>query len=295
MFCCRSRSPSLLSFVLTPLLLLLRKIKVPRVFAVAIVVTFAFAIIFALGWMLSQQASQLAGELPRYQHVLAQKIAALRKSAESSSTFEKAAGALKGLEDEIAQYAGPPPESSVSMTSLEGNASAKPIPVEIRKPEPRAFEILQSVLGTVLPPLATAGIVILFVILILLQRGDLRDRLVWSIGVPSPIVWGVLAMLMRFVPDMGSFIAAAPAGAAGRRRRPGLDDDAFDRWAVSRLRADDGSSGRAARLWSRYRPVVDRRHPLHRVLDLAVGTARPPARHAALRVPRGARAPCPRD
>jgi hypothetical protein len=86
----------LLSFVLTPLLLLLRKIKVPRVLAVAIVVTFAFAIIFALGWMLSQQASQLAGELPRYQHVLAQKIAALRKSAESSSTFEKAARGAAG-------------------------------------------------------------------------------------------------------------------------------------------------------------------------------------------------------
>ena len=109
-------------------------------------------------------------------------------------------------------------------------------------------------LGTVLPPLATAGIVILFVIFILLQREDLRDRLVrlmgatdmqrttatmndaatrlsgyflrqvlinsaygtfiafglWAIGVPSPIVWGILAMLMRFVPYVGPFIAAAP-------------------------------------------------------------------------------------
>ena len=49
----------LLSFVLTPLLLLLRKIKVPRVLAVIIVVTLAFAIIFGLGWMMSQQASPL--------------------------------------------------------------------------------------------------------------------------------------------------------------------------------------------------------------------------------------------
>ena len=31
----------------------------------------------------------------------------------------------------------------------------------------------------------------------------------WLIGVPSPIVWGILAMLMRFVPYVGSFIAAA--------------------------------------------------------------------------------------
>jgi hypothetical protein len=32
----------------------------------------------------------------------------------------------------------------------------------------------------------------------------------WVIGVPSPIGWGVLAMIMRFVPYVGSFIAAAP-------------------------------------------------------------------------------------
>ena len=104
-----------------------------------------------------------------------------------------------------------------------------------------------------LPPLATAGIVILFVIFILLQREDLRDRAIrligasdmqratsgmndaaarlsryflrqflinsaygvfiafglWLIGVPSPIVWGIVAMLMRFVPYVGAFIAAA--------------------------------------------------------------------------------------
>jgi predicted PurR-regulated permease PerM len=244
----------LLSFVLTPLLLLLRKIKVPRVPAVAIVVTLAFVIIFALGWMLSHQAAQLAGDLPRYQHVLAGKISTLRRSAESSGTFDNIAGALKGLEDEIAQGAGPLPEGPAASQGLDEKDPDKPIPVEIRKPEPRAFEILQSVLGTVLPPLATAGIVILFVIFILLQREDLRDRLVrlmgasdmqrttatmndaatrlsryfmrqvlinsaygtfiasglWAIGVPSPIVWGILAMLMRFVPYVGPFIAAAP-------------------------------------------------------------------------------------
>jgi predicted PurR-regulated permease PerM len=244
----------LLSFVLTPLLLLLRKIKVPRVPAVIVVVTLAFAIIFALGWMLSHQVAQLASDLPRYQHVLAGKISALRKSAESSGTFDNIADALKGLEDEIAQRAAPLPESPAASAGLDERDPDRPIPVEIRTPEPRAFAILQSVLGTVLPPLATAGIVILFVIFILLQREDLRDRLVrlmgasdmqrttatmndaatrlsryflrqvlinsaygtfiafglWAIGVPSPIVWGILAMLMRFVPYVGPFIAAAP-------------------------------------------------------------------------------------
>jgi predicted PurR-regulated permease PerM len=255
----------LLSFVLTPLLLLLRKVKVPRVLAVVIVVTLAFAIIFGLGWMMSQQASQLAGDLPRYQHVLAEKIATLRKSAASSSTLEKAAGALKGIEDELNQSSAPPAPSAAPASSLDDKNPTKPIPVQITKPEPRAFEILQSVLGTVLPPLATAGIVILFVIFILLQREDLRDRLVrlmgasdmqratatmndaatrlsgyflrqvlinsaygvfialglWAIGIPSPMVWGILAMLMRFVPYVGPFIAAAPPVLLGAVVDPG--------------------------------------------------------------------------
>src|SRR5512134_2696108 len=139
----------LLSFVLTPLLLLLRKVKVPRVLAVGIVVTLAFAIIFGLGWMLSHQVTQLASDLPRYQHVLAEKIATLRKSAESSGTFDNIAGALKGIEDEISQSGGPVREGSAASPSLDEPAPSRPIPVEIKNPEPRTFEILQSVLGTV--------------------------------------------------------------------------------------------------------------------------------------------------
>ena len=90
----------LLSFVLTPALLLLRRGKVPRVVGVAIVVAFAFALIFGLGWLMSQQATQLAGDLPRYQHVLAEKISALRKSAAGSPALEKATEAVKELERE---------------------------------------------------------------------------------------------------------------------------------------------------------------------------------------------------
>src|SRR4029453_19097443 len=113
-----------------------------------------------------------------------------------------------------------------------------PIPVEIHEPPPKPIELFGRIAGTVLPPLATAGIVILFVIFILLQREDLRDRAIRLLGasdmqrttsglndaaerlsryflrqvlinsaygafialglwliVPSPIVWGILAML----------------------------------------------------------------------------------------------------
>src|SRR6476619_7054837 len=243
----------LLSFVLTPALLFLRRLKVPRVVGVGIVVAFAFAVIFGLGWLMSQQATQLAGDLPRYQHVLAEKISALRNSAAGSPALEKATDALKGLERELANPTPEPKVGTEPSPPEQAEEGRKPIPVEIREPPPQPLELFQRIAGTVLPPLATAGIIILFVIFILLQREELRDRAIrllgasdmqratsamndaaerlskyflsqvlinsaygvfvalglWLIGVPSPLVWGILAMLMRFVPYVGPFIAAA--------------------------------------------------------------------------------------
>ena len=83
----------LLSFVLTSPLLFLRRLRVPRVIAVAIVVALAFSGIFLVGWLMSLQATQLAVDLPRYQQVLAEKIGAFRESAVSSPVVEKAAEA----------------------------------------------------------------------------------------------------------------------------------------------------------------------------------------------------------
>jgi predicted PurR-regulated permease PerM len=239
----------LLSFVLTPILLFLRRLKVPRTIGVVIVVTLAFGIIVSLGWLMTQQAAQLAEDLPRYQNVIAEKITALRSSTTSLPVLEKATDALNGLQRELTTA---PNAGAVVTPGTEGPPN-KPIPVEVHEPEPKPLEIFQKIAGALLPPLATAGIVILFVIFILLQREDLRDRAIrllgasdmqrttaamndaadrlsryflsqvlinsaygffialglWLLGVPSPLVWGILAMLMRFVPYVGSFIAAA--------------------------------------------------------------------------------------
>jgi len=242
----------LLSFVLTPPLLLLRRVKVPRVLAVGIVVATAFGIIFALGWLMSREATDLAAELPNYRATLSEKIQSLRQSTSESKVLQKAGDVLTDLQQQLNQPAdGAPPAPTVG-TAAE-TPDDRPIAVEIHEPEPTGWALYQSIVGTLLPPLATAGIVLLFVIFILLQREDLRDRLIrlfggadlqratstmsdaatrlsryflsqvlinfaygtfialalWMIGLPSPIAWGVLAMLMRFVPYVGVLIAVS--------------------------------------------------------------------------------------
>src|SRR4029079_14877148 len=56
-------------------------------------------------------------------------------------------------------------------------APAFPVPVEVRQPDPGALESLRTLISPLLHPLATTGIIIIFVIFILLQREDLRNRI----------------------------------------------------------------------------------------------------------------------
>jgi predicted PurR-regulated permease PerM len=242
----------LLSFVLAPLVGLLQRVRIPRGLAVVSVVIIAFALIFGLGSLLAAQLTQLARDLPSYQSTITEKIQSFRETTAGRGTLERASGMLKDLSKELDK-----PKDAAS--ALGAGASPKtaapltPVPVEVRQPDPSALESLQSLISPLLHPLATTGIIVIFVIFILLQREDLRNRLIrlagshdlqrttaalddaasrlsrlfliqlllngsfgvvigtglWLIGVPSAILWGILAAVLRFVPYIGAAIAAA--------------------------------------------------------------------------------------
>jgi len=241
----------LLSFVLAPLVGVLRRVGVPRGLAVVSVVIIAFAFIFAMGSLLATQLAQLAGDLPRYQSTISEKIQSFRETTAGRGTLERASGMLKDLSKELDK----PKEAATALGAGASPKAAvpKPVPVEVRQPDPGALESLQSLISPLLHPLATTGIIVIFVIFILLQREDLRNRLIrlvgshdlqrttaalddaasrlsrlfliqlvlngsfgivigtglWLIGVPSAILWGILAAVLRFVPYIGAVIAAA--------------------------------------------------------------------------------------
>ena len=244
----------LLSFVLAPLVGLLQRVRVPRGLAVVSVVTVAFALIFAMGSLLASQLTQLAGDLPRYQSTITEKIQSFRDTTAGRGTLERASGMLKDLSKELDK----PKDAATALgagavVNPKATAPVTPVPVEVRQPDPGALESLQSLISPLLHPLATTGIIIIFVIFILLQREDLRNRLIrlagshdlqrttaalddaagrlsrlfliqlllngtfgvvigtglWMIGVPSAILWGILAGVLRFVPYIGAAIAAA--------------------------------------------------------------------------------------
>jgi predicted PurR-regulated permease PerM len=240
----------LMSFVLAPFVGLLQRLYVPRIAAVLLVVLFAFTAVFALGGLMVSQVNQLARDLPRYQSTLHEKIQTLQGAATGTDTLERASEVLRSLGKELDR----PKLDSRTAAQSPGDlaAAAKPIPVEVHQPDPGALQTLAALISPLIHPLATTGIVVIFVIFILVQQQDLRNRLVrlagsqdlqrttaamddagqrlsrlfltqlmlnaafgiaigaglWLIGVPSAPLWGMLAMILRFVPYIGAIISA---------------------------------------------------------------------------------------
>jgi predicted PurR-regulated permease PerM len=166
----------LLSFVLAPFVIRLHSWRIPRTLSVLVVVFVGFSIIFSLGGLMVSQATRLAAKLPGYQQTLSDKIESLRGLMGGSGTLQEASTVLKNLETEL---------QDVDAAGRTGKGLAKqavPIPVEIRQPDPGALTTLAKIIGPLLSPLTTTGIVVIFVAFILLQREDLRNRLVRLAG-----------------------------------------------------------------------------------------------------------------
>src|ERR1700726_5205950 len=124
----------LLSFVLAPLVKILQHIHVPRGLAVVSVAILAFALIFAMGSLLATQLTQLAGDLPRYQSTMSEKIHSFRDTKAGRGTLERASDMLKDLSKELEK----PKDAAAgtgSILSPKVPAPLTPVPVEVRQPD----------------------------------------------------------------------------------------------------------------------------------------------------------------
>ena len=237
----------LLTFILAPFVRVLRRWRFGRISSTLTVVLIAFLTIFGLGMALGEQVTHLAAALPKYQQTLTKKIDALRGVTAGSGTLGQASAVLRELGQELESAQPGLKPSDVTQPRLS------PVPVEIHQPDPEPLEVIQRIINPLLDPLMTTGIIIIFVIFFLIQREDLRDRIIRLagstdlhrtttaiddagrrlsryllaqtalnaafgitigsglalIGIPNPMLWGILAAALRFVPYIGAFIAAA--------------------------------------------------------------------------------------
>jgi predicted PurR-regulated permease PerM len=154
----------LISFVLDPPVTWLER-WIGRVPAVLAVVTLVFALMGLAGWGLAQQMESLSEDLPRYRVNILAKIKDVR-GAGRGGTVEKLQETVETIKTDL---------------GASDTPQAKPAPVVVTSELVSGFPGL-TWLGPIVGRLGTAGLVIVLVIFILVERRDLRDRLISLFG-----------------------------------------------------------------------------------------------------------------
>jgi predicted PurR-regulated permease PerM len=168
----------LLSFALGPVATRLRRWGLGRIPSVILVVVTAAAAIGGLGILVGSQVVELADNLPAYQQNIASKIRSLQSASPGGGVFDRAADAARKIGDELTADA--PAQGSPS--DARPPPSAAPLTVRIEEPRLSPFAVIERVAGPLLGPVGTAGLVVVLVIFMLLEREHLRDRLITLVG-----------------------------------------------------------------------------------------------------------------
>ena len=166
----------LLSFVLAPVVHLLQRWRLPRGGAILLVLLAAVGVLLGLGSIVGREVSKLADDLPRYQDTMRAKVALVRRATDNVGSIGRAMDVLADLGRDLAR----PKVEATAPGRVSTEAS--PMPVEIRERTRNGLEQLLALVGPLLAPLATLGLVMIFTAFILAQREDLRNRLIRLAG-----------------------------------------------------------------------------------------------------------------
>ncbi|MCJ2033356.1 AI-2E family transporter [Methylobacterium sp. J-068] len=236
----------LLSFVLVPGVRLLRRIRVPRALAVLVVVLTAFGALLGVALLIANEAAQLASDLPRYQVTMREKIASLKEATAGSGTLSRMIDMVQDLGTELQpDLTSRAPEGSAGTlghplhvqiaaekAGLLGTLGTFAAPIlhplattgliliftifillqreDLRN---RAIRLagsgdLRRTTAAIDDAVARLSRFFLAQLVLNIAFGLVIGFGLWWIGVPNPILFGVLAAIMRFVPYIGAAISA---------------------------------------------------------------------------------------
>jgi predicted PurR-regulated permease PerM len=158
----------LLTFLLTPVADALERIGLGRLASVMIIVVLAFSLLAAIGWLVTLQLTSVANELPTYRNNIRQKIIDIR-GAGKGGALEKIRETAEEVKEEFSR-------------DEPASPSSKPREVVVQAEESSTFWPLPLATAPMLERLASSGLVIVLVIFMLIQRENLRNRLIRLVG-----------------------------------------------------------------------------------------------------------------
>ena len=178
---------ALLTFLLAPVVTRLER-WVGRIAAVLLVVALIFTAVGAAGWILTRQLVDLATRLPQYKGNIVTKIRAFDTPkggllSTLSDTVDELKKELPGGDAQPTPTVTQQPGKPESIVVIQPSAAAPALPVEVvQSSRANPFELVQLIIAPLLGPLGMAALVLILVIFMLLEREDLRSRLIRLIG-----------------------------------------------------------------------------------------------------------------
>jgi len=159
----------LLTFLLSPVADSLERLGLRRVLSVILIVILAFSFLAAVGWVVTLQLTSVANEIPTYRKNIQQKIADIR-------------GAGKGGALEKVQKTAEEVKKELEKKDEPAKVQPKPREVVVQGQQSSTFWPVPLDIAPTFERLASGGLAIVLVIFMLIQREDLRNRLIRLVG-----------------------------------------------------------------------------------------------------------------
>jgi predicted PurR-regulated permease PerM len=197
----------ILSLLLSPLVRALRRLRLGATGSVIAAVLALTVACGAVAGVIGVQAARMAKSIPQYERTLRHKfeklneltvdrLAAFTSQTEriigeraEPKTAESPSAGTPAAESPEPGGGGPPDAGTTPLTvlpiapsTLRGAPPSTPIPVELHQPALSPLQVAQRILTSLWVPLETAGIVLVVLIFVLLERESVRDRFIRIAG-----------------------------------------------------------------------------------------------------------------
>ncbi len=161
----------LLSFLLAPIADGLERIHLPRVPSLILIMVLALTLVAGVASLVANQVYGLAGSLPKYSQNIEERLRFFQ--SDETGVIDEAAAVIERAREDVAKE---------NQQATAEQAEDGPMPVEIHQPPPTDLDLLKIYAAPILGPVGQAALVFVFVVFMLFQREDLRDRMIRLMG-----------------------------------------------------------------------------------------------------------------
>ncbi|MFD1622931.1 AI-2E family transporter [Thalassotalea marina] len=206
-----------IAIICNPLVVKMENVRIPKAVAVTLVIVFFVSIVLSLAGLVGRSLGELSGQMPEYREQLSVQLAwvvtqlesfnitlsanLLKEHVDPAAAMGLAADMLSGLGNVMANL------FLIILTVVfmlfEAPSLSKKLHLAMDDPQMRLQQI-DRFLSSVNNYLAIKT-------LVSIATGATVSLMLWAFGLDFPLLWGVLAFLLNYIPNIGSIIAAVPA------------------------------------------------------------------------------------